>query len=88
MAQAVGHSTGVLQSFALGQEYLDGKLVAVGIGELAHLQVWEDQAGGNHQHQGQHHGEVGIAEGPCQHLLVDVLNVVGEGFLAPGFVCG
>ena len=50
VSQTVRHGAGTLKSFALGEEYLHGKLVAVGIGELSHLQGGEDEACGRHNH--------------------------------------
>ena len=43
VAQRVGHGLGLADALSLGKEYLYGKLVAVGIGEKAHLQSRNDE---------------------------------------------
>ena len=87
MSHTVRHGTGALKSLALGKEYLHGKLVAVGIGELSHLQGGEDEACGRHNHYGNDHSKPGMAEGPLQAMFVGNLNPVCN-ILLVGFLCG
>ena len=76
-AKFVGNEPCLLQAATLGQVHLHGKLVAVGIGELAHLEQGEQGTCGDNQHYASHYGEPGMAEVPLQSLVVPVLHPVG-----------
>lgn len=88
LVYAVGDGCGAIEGGALGQEYLDGELVAVGEGHHSDGQPGEDQAAGENGQQAAENGQPGPAEGPVEGVAVPPLDGVEHGaalFLAGAF---
>ena len=78
MSHAVGHESRVLQSLSIGQEYLYGKLVAVGEGEEAHLQHRHDEQRGGYRGQAHAEGYPRVPKRLCENAVIEALHAVCE----------
>ena len=78
MAQGVGNDARLGDALALGHEYLDGKLVAVGKGELSDFQRGHDEAREQDDADAAPDGEPRMAEGEVEHLVVGGLYPAGD----------
>ena len=81
MAQRVGNHTGFRNALAFRQEYLNSKLVTVGIGEHTYLQRGYEQTRQQDDADAAEDGQVGVVEGEIKHAVVGALHPAGDGVL-------
>ena len=81
MAQRVGNHTGFGNALAFRQEYLNSKLVTVGIREHTYLQRGYEQARQQNDANATEDGQAGVMEGEIKHAVVGALHPAGDGVL-------
>ena len=79
MAHRVADGLRIGQSLTLWEEDLDGKLIAVGIGEESYLQSGDNQAGQQDQGHATEDRYPRTMEGELEHTVVSALHPFRDG---------